>query len=223
MKILRAPNDHTLTRVTSVGEVVFENGIATEFTKEQEQFFTERQRGYEIQDIEETPPETNEPKQADDSSEPKQADSEAGLEKDAEGYGDEPTPEEEESGKTEDSEPPTDASQDAPDGTQAAPPATSSDEGTEGHVADGEDKSATPTDESDGEEAGPEERQATGDGEGIGSAGEEGSASAETIILPTIRDKRRRIAKWCRTNGVDDKGTKRELLERIYADKRFKK
>jgi len=52
MKVLVAPNKHTLDRVTSVGTVHFENGIATNFNDEQAQFFCERQRGFELQEIE---------------------------------------------------------------------------------------------------------------------------------------------------------------------------
>jgi len=51
MKILRAPNDSTVTRVTSVGEVKFVEGIATEFTPEQAEFFTQTQRNYTVEDI----------------------------------------------------------------------------------------------------------------------------------------------------------------------------
>ena len=52
MQILRAPNDNTVNRVTSVGEVKFVEGIATEFTPEQAEFFTQRQRDYTLEDIE---------------------------------------------------------------------------------------------------------------------------------------------------------------------------
>jgi len=53
-----------------------------------------------------------------------------------------------------------------------------------------------------------------------------GTGAAETtgkVKLPTARDNREVVAQWCRDNDVDDKGTKAELLLRIYADERFKK
>lgn len=45
----------------------------------------------------------------------------------------------------------------------------------------------------------------------------------EEVKLPTVSDGRRKIAKWCRENGIADTGSKKDLLLRIHEDSRFKK
>ncbi len=211
MRVLRAPNDHTLDRVTSVGMVHFENGIATEFTPEQAQFFCERQRGYELEIIDDEVPATNAkiaeektketveaaPIQQEDLEQPKTSttsteDGEGGIE---------------EKGKSAET---SEASQDGSDGAQAAPAATSADEGTGGQAEEGGGK----IEANDGEDH--------GEGEGTGNEIIP-PETTEKIKLPTSHDSRRVVARWCRNHDVDDTGTKAILLERIYADDRFKK
>ena len=51
MKVLKAPNENTVIRNTSVGEVSFVEGVATEFTDEQAEFFCEEIPGYTLVDI----------------------------------------------------------------------------------------------------------------------------------------------------------------------------
>lgn len=48
MKVLKAPTDITIDRITSVGMVSFVEGIATEFTDEQAAHFRDKIGGYEV-------------------------------------------------------------------------------------------------------------------------------------------------------------------------------
>jgi len=51
MKVIIAPNTTTINRVTSEGDVVFENGVADKFTKKQAEFF-KGIPGFEVKDSE---------------------------------------------------------------------------------------------------------------------------------------------------------------------------
>jgi len=123
---------------------------------------------------------------------------------------------EEELDKAVESDETTEASQDAPDGAQAAPTDTSSDEGTGDQAKDGDGK----TEADDGEDHGE-----GGDGGGTippADEGKGGKTPEEKIVLPHSLTSRKNVGKFCREHGIDDQGNKRVLLERIYADKRFK-
>lgn len=324
MKVLRAPNDNTVTRVTSVGEVHFENGIATEFTNEQAQYFTERQRGYELQEIEgDEPAKPAEPtaasippdESANDSGdsgedgegqtdeETGEADStvtppdgeqeetptadnqstgegqaeddalmiditdadhatlleaagrvgievdddwstedlrevltakatptETGDESTGEGEGQSegegsPTTENEETAEPDET---TEASQNTPDDAQSAPTDVSSGEGmNDANAGEGEaeEQAEAESETSEGNETLNEDDldAAEDTGESQDDSTETDKTPEEPIELPTARDSRKAIAKWCRKHDVGDQGNKKELLERIYADQRFKK
>jgi len=327
MKVLRAPNETTLTRVTSVGEVHFENGIATEFTDEQAQYFTERQKGYTLEEIL-SEEETAEATKASIPAKTEAVDTEAveakkihgnlrGLagvnvslinvargdtivntvtdqdgnwafppiadqdsgdifnvdffgegveegddikdaqvgmpygnslsdnsesEKSADDQGEGPSEGEIETSTTDESTG-EDESEDAElmiDITKADHPtlveaaqkvglevdpnwstediriALLAKAENEGPAETGDTTEASQN-ASDGTQATP-----TGDSSDGGTGGNTGTVP-EKIELPTARDSRRIVANWCRKHDVNDQGTKKELLERIYADERFKK
>lgn len=51
MKVLKAPHNLTIDQISSAGEIHFENGIATVFTKEQARHLCENIPGYEVVEI----------------------------------------------------------------------------------------------------------------------------------------------------------------------------
>lgn len=331
MKILRAPNDQTCTRITSVGEVKFVNGIATEFTQEQADYFTQRQRNYSVDDIV-TVEETAEAKAAEVRTaeakvaaeqkiiEEREAEEKVVAEKaaaeraaaeataaateragaitlflqtvDTASFGDVrafakkhgitaggnkqaivdrikaagPPDGEDKKPATDETPPAETASDEEPAAeiteevnlNEADHPtlvevaeqygvkveeAWSTEELRAALLDDEGIQNATNEVEEDEEEETPpdahteeiaksgettEAAQNAPDGAQAAPAdaspdqGTGGLQGTRTVKLPTGKDNRAMVAQWCREHQVDDQGTKRELLEKIYADDRFK-
>lgn len=207
MNVLVAPNKSTVDRISSAGTVSFVEGIATEFTKEQAQHFCQNLPGYSLMEIE-TPEEAEAERVAQQTRDEAAAKSAAEVVKEMV----EETTIDDDQNDDQDGPP---ESEEAPEDEEAETTKTEdSDTTTETSQDASDDAQAAPADVSPVEGTGDQVKAETA---------EEVANNAEPIVLPIMKNNIPTIHKFCDEYGIDKNGTKREMLERIYADPRFKK